>query len=132
MVDMWGHLRLTGYYVGVMSVTFGSSLENIGPNAFRDSTLAGNLDLSVATNLIIATVRAPPPLPSRFPPDHPRLLSDAYANLPSTCANRATRGPESLELQLANHAALGTEAARAPRRAARCRGSGRGSRAAQT
>ena len=38
----------------------------------------------------------------------------------------------SRELQLANHhAALGTEAARAPRRAARCRGSGRGSRAAQ-
>ena len=36
-----------------------------------------------------------------------------------------------LELQLANHAALGTDAARAPRRAARCRGSGRGSRAAQ-
>ena len=41
--------------------------------------------------------------------------------------------PRSLELQLANHhAALGTEAARAPRRAARCRGSGRGSRATQT
>ena len=40
--------------------------------------------------------------------------------------------PRSLELQLANHAALGTEAARAPRRAARCRGSGRDSRGAQT
>ena len=26
--------------------------------------------------------------------DHPRLLSDAYANFRSTCANRATRGPE--------------------------------------
>ncbi|EOD33585.1 hypothetical protein EMIHUDRAFT_441534 [Emiliania huxleyi CCMP1516] len=40
--------------------------------------------------------------------------------------------PRSLELQLVNyHAALGTAEARAPRRAARCRGSGRGSRAAQ-
>ena len=26
--------------------------------------------------------------------DHPRLLSDDNANFPSTCANRATRGPE--------------------------------------
>jgi len=53
---------LDGKYIGVESVTFGSSLENIGANAFRGSTLAGNLDLSVATNrLTIATVRAPPP-----------------------------------------------------------------------
>jgi len=56
-----GTFGLDGKYIGVESVTFGSSLENIGANAFRGSTLAGNLDLSVATNLTIATVRAPPP-----------------------------------------------------------------------
>ncbi|EOD36769.1 hypothetical protein EMIHUDRAFT_200974 [Emiliania huxleyi CCMP1516] len=47
-----------GFYIGVKSVTFGSSLENIGANAFDGSTLAGNLDLSVATNRLTIGTKA--------------------------------------------------------------------------